>query len=162
MLYDSAACVGPRMWSPPVCLQCLKPLTSDYRCTKCRWPLCGPKCENGARHQIECNIFASSSMEVRALVKKSSVCLQSCLRFCHFVPCFALNCIFFSFQLVFPNNEDANNCYKVVAPLRLAKIIRDSKSIGDRVSRLMDHNEDRKKDEKLWNIYQMHINRYLE
>jgi len=127
VLYDSAACVGPRMWSPPVCLQCLKPLTSDYRCTKCRWPLCGPKCENGTRHQIECNIFASSSME-----------------------------------LVFPNNEDANNCYKVVAPLRLAKIIRDSKSIGDRVSRLMDHNEDRRKDEKLWNIYQMHINRYLD
>ena len=58
--------------------------------------------------------------------------------------------------------KDANNCYKVVAPLRLAKIIRDSKSIGDRVSRLMDHNEDRRKDEKLWNIYQMHINRYLE
>ena len=151
------------MWSPPVCLQCLKPLTSDYRCTKCRWPLCGPKCENGARHQIECNIFASSSMEVRALVKRIvrvSAIMLSFLPFCGmFCP---FNCIFFSFQLVFPNNEDANNCYKVVAPLRLAKIIRDSKSIGDRVSRLMDHNEDRKKDEKLWNIYQMHINRYLE
>jgi len=48
--------------SKPVCLECLKIATDDsYRCSKCKYPVCDKKCEEGRWHSLECSYFVSSS-----------------------------------------------------------------------------------------------------
>jgi len=60
ILYDNALALGPKFSSSLLCLQCVKklPKDHDYLCTRCKWPLCGPKCESGKTHQRECAILA--------------------------------------------------------------------------------------------------------
>ncbi|KAG8225021.1 hypothetical protein J437_LFUL006032, partial [Ladona fulva] len=56
--------VGPKHYSPPVCLGCLTPIISlkELRlCSKCGWPTCSEECEQSEIHaENECPIFASA------------------------------------------------------------------------------------------------------
>lgn len=52
--------LGPKLLTEPICLGCYQRLTLQtefsefYKCRGCRWPLCGPKCEQDPWHQAEC------------------------------------------------------------------------------------------------------------
>lgn len=70
ILKEKPAAAGPRMSSCASCLTCnklLEPLKTTenkwdfYKCTSCRWPMCGPKCEKSAIHQPECQIMTKSN-----------------------------------------------------------------------------------------------------
>lgn len=64
VMYDSAAAMGPRMGSAPVCLQCLKAVDGKYRCGGCGWPMCDNKCQNGFAHKIECDVLKTSKEKI--------------------------------------------------------------------------------------------------
>ena len=44
VMWDNAACLGPRMGCPPCCLQCLKRTDGKFFCPECGWPMCGEQC----------------------------------------------------------------------------------------------------------------------
>lgn len=73
---------GPKIISAAMCLGCNRLLeTNDliqpkadkkskmriprnyYKCSKCKWPLCGPKCENSELHVDECNLMADKRFQ---------------------------------------------------------------------------------------------------
>lgn len=73
---------GPKVISSPICLGCnqllvekhLTPARIDrktktkiprnyYKCSKCKWPLCGPDCENSKLHVDECNLMANKRFQ---------------------------------------------------------------------------------------------------
>ncbi|ODN04487.1 Protein msta, isoform A [Orchesella cincta] len=48
----------------PLCLGCSKPVDFDQKCSKCNWPLCGPRCEENNLHaRYECAVFAKNFVE---------------------------------------------------------------------------------------------------
>ena len=59
VLVDPGTVVGPNYSSRPVCLECLMPVTGDFTCSGCSFPMCSPKCEDGARHKKECAILGA-------------------------------------------------------------------------------------------------------
>lgn len=63
ILRKSPLLSGPKMASYPMCLGCNKKLDVSkpfYKCTKCKWPVCGEACETSSVHKHECEIFAKS------------------------------------------------------------------------------------------------------
>lgn len=64
VMWDNAAALGPRMGSPPVCLDCLKPLDGSYRCSQCQWPVCSKECEMGNAHKFECELLTNAAEKV--------------------------------------------------------------------------------------------------
>jgi len=44
----------------PYCLDCLKEVPDNTCCSKCNWPVCGPECEVGPNHSIECPILTKN------------------------------------------------------------------------------------------------------
>lgn len=42
------------------CLDCLKEVPDSVSCSKCNWPVCGPECEEGHNHSIECQTLAEN------------------------------------------------------------------------------------------------------
>lgn len=56
--------MGPKINSVPICLGCHRnifvPLgvRNFYKCSKCKWPLCGIECESSALHARECALMA--------------------------------------------------------------------------------------------------------
>ena len=64
ILYDSPAVLGPKSATDNVCLQCLKKVDGTMTCTKCGWPVCDLKCQNGKTHLKECAILAGGAEKV--------------------------------------------------------------------------------------------------
>ena len=64
VMWDNAACLGPRMGCPPCCLQCLKKTDGEYKCPDCGWPMCDKKCAQGMSHAIECQTLARSEERI--------------------------------------------------------------------------------------------------
>jgi len=62
----------------------------------------------------------------------------------------------------FSNLDDVLDVYRCIAPLRLLLVKNKFPEIWERLSYLMDHNEDRVKDPELWNLYQENVNKYLK
>jgi len=67
------------------CLECLKQVPEGASgCSKCGWPLCGPQCEQGPFHSIECALLASkaprSSLPPEMLEAGAMYWPISCLR----------------------------------------------------------------------------------
>jgi len=127
VLWDGAAAMGPRMGGLPVCLQCLKPAKAGSVCSKCGWPVCGEKCENGTIHKAECSILAQSTNKV-------------------------------DFGTVDKVIEE----YRCITPLRLLLAKLKYPEDWDRLEFLMDHNEDRRKEPVLWDLYQSSVNKFLQ
>jgi len=48
----------------PYCLDCLKEVPDTAACSKCGWPVCGPQCEVGPNHSIECKILAENKDKI--------------------------------------------------------------------------------------------------
>jgi len=44
----------------PHCLDCLKEIGEECRCTECGWPVCNEECQTGENHSIECKTLAES------------------------------------------------------------------------------------------------------
>ena len=64
VMWDNAACLGPRMGCPPCCLQCLKKTDGSYRCPECGWPMCDDQCARARVHVIECQTLRNSPEKV--------------------------------------------------------------------------------------------------
>jgi len=65
-------------------------------------------------------------------------------------------------QVDFSNVTDPHDAYRCIAPLRLLKVKEKIPEVWERLSYLMDHNEDRIKDKELWNTYQASVNKFLK
>lgn len=64
ILREKPLVMGPKVNSVPVCLGCHTQIQvpigvrNFYKCSKCKWPLCGPGCESAERHLQECDLMA--------------------------------------------------------------------------------------------------------
>lgn len=68
LLQDAPLLMGPKMITEPVCLACYRPVTGDYQCSDCGFPLCGEDCEGTENHQAECNAVKESGIPVKVSV----------------------------------------------------------------------------------------------
>jgi len=128
IMWDTAAAMGPRMGSPPVCLQCLKAVDGSFRCEECNWPMCRSQCAQGKAHAIECRLLKNTVGKVE-----------------------------------FSDFSETDDKYRCIAPLRLLKVKEKIPETWERLSYLMDHNEDRSiGDPELWQTYQRHVNTFLK
>ena len=57
ILKEHPAVVGPYTNTLQGCLQCFRKVDGTYKCTRCGFPMCSPKCEGGALHREECQFF---------------------------------------------------------------------------------------------------------
>jgi SET domain len=147
VLWDSAAAMGPRMGSATVCLQCLKALPpaknkeeeKKQRCSACGWPVCGPDCEKGPAHRIECPALAEAAKRLgRSTFPSESIANGN-------------------------GGEDVNEAYRAIAPLRLLLVKAKLPEMWERLTYLMDHNKERQRaDPELWAQYQRHVNEFLK
>lgn len=78
--------VGPKVVSTPICLGCnraveareftvpaeeagkggrrkTRTVKSFYKCSKCKWPLCGADCEKSVAHVAECELMAERKFQ---------------------------------------------------------------------------------------------------
>jgi len=64
ILSDSPTILSPPTRCRPQCLQCCKTLNNlGFVCNRCGFPLCGPACQNGDLHRIECKVFEDANFE---------------------------------------------------------------------------------------------------
>uniref|UniRef100_A0A182MZA2 SET domain-containing protein n=1 Tax=Anopheles dirus TaxID=7168 RepID=A0A182MZA2_9DIPT len=74
--------VGPKLDSPPLCLECCCPVDGGPdgpRCARCGWPLCEDCCGAGATllyHRGECGVFAACRVRFRAVEDSTAGCIQ--------------------------------------------------------------------------------------
>jgi len=127
IMWDEAACLGPRMGGPPVCLNCLKKWNSGSTCERCAWPVCNENCQNGSVHRLECKFLAKSNK-----------------------------------KLDLDNPNFACEIFRSITPLRLLLTMKNSPELEERLTYLMDHNVERKKDEELWTLHQNNVNRFIK
>nr|XP_018907165.1 PREDICTED: protein msta-like [Bemisia tabaci]XP_018907166.1 PREDICTED: protein msta-like [Bemisia tabaci] len=95
ILKEKPIVLGPKIASLPVCLGCnrrLKATAMDdddpleyYKCSKCGWPLCAPRCEDSPNHRDECKLMSErnyrSPIQYQDSPKKeSSYCCITPLR----------------------------------------------------------------------------------
>ena len=57
ILKEHPAVVGPYTNTLQGCLQCFRKVDGNYKCSRCGFPMCSPKCEGGALHREECQFF---------------------------------------------------------------------------------------------------------
>ena len=79
VLTDTALLSGPGSSTPPVCCDCLSPWTGDYVCSMCGWPVCGPECEAGENHRIECPVLARCPKDKRPNFEAAGNCPEYAL-----------------------------------------------------------------------------------
>ena len=70
--------------------------------------------------------------------------------------------IFYLLQVEFSNFTEPHDNYRAIAPLRLLKVKEKVPEVWERLGFLMDHNEDRVKDDVLWATYQKYVNGFLK
>lgn len=64
ILREKPLVMGPKVNSAPICLGCHSTLfvpigvRNFYKCSKCKWPLCGKECETAEMHLQECALMA--------------------------------------------------------------------------------------------------------
>lgn len=64
ILTEIPFCVGPKSQSNPVCLGCYAFADGSTLCSKCKWPVCDPTCEELPLHKNgECKVFASANAQ---------------------------------------------------------------------------------------------------
>ncbi|XP_023343481.1 protein msta isoform X2 [Eurytemora carolleeae] len=58
VILDTPGSIGPKQFTKPVCLSCLSPVSGEFSCSSCNYPMCSQECaENVIHTQGECNIF---------------------------------------------------------------------------------------------------------
>ncbi|KFB46177.1 AGAP007779-PA-like protein [Anopheles sinensis] len=74
--------VGPKLDSPPLCLECCCPVDGGEdgpRCPRCGWPLCEECGAEGVEleyHRAECEVFAASRVRFRPVDDSTAGCVQ--------------------------------------------------------------------------------------
>ncbi|XP_058819092.1 SET domain-containing protein SmydA-8 [Topomyia yanbarensis] len=74
--------IGPKLDSPPVCLECYCPVdgsASGQKCTKCGWPLCeecGAKGNSIIYHRKECALFVKNAVKFQSVDDSTASCAQ--------------------------------------------------------------------------------------
>ncbi|XP_040170568.1 SET domain-containing protein SmydA-8 [Anopheles arabiensis] len=74
--------VGPKLDSPPLCLECCCPVDGGEggpRCSRCGWPLCEDCSAGGAElvyHRGECEVFAANGVRFRPVEDSTAGCVQ--------------------------------------------------------------------------------------
>ncbi|XP_037033385.1 SET domain-containing protein SmydA-8-like [Bradysia coprophila] len=69
ILREQPLVLGPKLASPAICLGCNQNLelkrnaTNFYKCSKCKWPLCGQSCEKSKLHTAECSRLQTTSFK---------------------------------------------------------------------------------------------------
>lgn len=82
ILRERPLLVGPKIISTPICLGCNRSLSPQdiivpgkdrkskaqrvrnyFKCSKCRWPLCGEACEKLPAHTAECALMAEKKFQ---------------------------------------------------------------------------------------------------
>jgi len=58
ILHESPIITGPKVTSSHLCLGCYSPLPQPTKCSKCGWPVCGPRCEDAGFHKLECETLS--------------------------------------------------------------------------------------------------------
>jgi len=61
---DEPAVIGPDNAAVPMCLVCWRKVTGLYKCSLCRWPLCGDMCRDTKTHGRECVLFQERGAKV--------------------------------------------------------------------------------------------------
>ncbi|XP_064097941.1 SET domain-containing protein SmydA-8-like [Macrobrachium nipponense] len=64
IITEAPLVLGPKQDTEPVCLGCYKRISGNYRCSRCTWPMCGPKCESSPEHQPECDVTRAASLNI--------------------------------------------------------------------------------------------------
>jgi len=65
----------------------------------------------------------------------------------------------FFLKLDLDNSSLACEIFRSITPLRLMLTMKNSPELEERLTYLMDHNVERKKDEELWTLHQNNVNR---
>lgn len=82
ILRERPLLVGPKIISTPICLGCNRSLSPQdiivpgknrkskpqivrnyFKCSKCKWPLCGEACEKSTAHTAECALMAEKKFQ---------------------------------------------------------------------------------------------------
>ena len=80
ILQEYPVAIGPYFQTRPLCLECFGLFghhSPQYRCSKCHFPLCGPGCEVGRWHRVECRVFQDVGHKTQEEVSESeyaSIC----------------------------------------------------------------------------------------
>nr|XP_040573959.1 uncharacterized protein LOC121122947 [Lepeophtheirus salmonis] len=134
ILEDKAAVFGPNHDTKPVCLECLKPLNEEDHAdcpNGCGYPLCNNQdCWNGPNHNIECEIFRNLKTNFKMKVK---------------------------FNRIDNMGKELKLApeYGCITPLRLAASKYKDKKLWSLLQSLMDHDVERRKEEKYWKMFQV-------
>ena len=64
-------------------------------------------------------------------------------------------------QVEFTNFSEPHDTYRAIAPLRLLKVKQKIPETWERLSYLMDHNQERSMDPGLWGTYRESVNRWV-
>ncbi|KAG7175062.1 SET domain-containing protein SmydA-8-like 3 [Homarus americanus] len=64
ILTEAPLVLGPKQETEPICLGCYRRVSGKYRCSRCTWPLCGPKCEVSPDHQPECDVTKAAGVTI--------------------------------------------------------------------------------------------------
>ena len=137
IIEDDPAIFGPNHDTGPSCLECLLPVTGEFLCPKCSLPLCGPTCCDGPNHFPECQIFSKllpTGYEFRVKVDRE---LQEGQK-----------------KLVCPE-------YCCIAPLRALELKRNNPKMWRRLMLLMDHEEERKTESEMTEMFQINVVDFL-
>ncbi|XP_058446372.1 SET domain-containing protein SmydA-8 [Malaya genurostris] len=125
--------IGPKLDSPPVCLECSCPVdgnASDQKCAKCGWPLC-EECiakENDiVYHRKECAIFVKNKVKFQNVDDSTASCTQ-------------LDCI---------------------TPLRVLLEKEENPNRWNAEISVMEHHPDARKATAVWNADHHNIVKYL-
>ena len=127
------------------------PVTGDFTCSGCSFPMCSPKCEDGARHKRECAILGAEI-----------ILLGNVTQFHEFLTITltlldAGRCKDWPEALRIKGSEEASNAYSVIAPLRLLLLQRSGSDGWARSDQLMDHLDDRHNCDDDWQWYDRYI-----
>lgn len=136
ILEDTPAVLGPNYETEAVCLECLNRVNGSVLCHRCNLPLCSEECRDGPRHRPECQMF--STMEPKVTIKQYRTAPSA-------------------------NNATGTVCYEYgcVSVLRLLTLRDTEPESWARVQLLMDHDDERRKEEEYWRMFQANVVDYL-
>lgn len=135
ILRESPLIVGPKMFTTPVCLGCMKKLsplpshTDYYKCSKCKWPMCSKACENDSWHRDECKVFQQAN-------------------YCNDIR-------------YVPGEEKRDSAYCVILPMRILHLKAVSQLLFNKIMTLESHLEQRQKS-PLYQVLRLNLVRFVE
>ncbi|XP_061393002.1 SET domain-containing protein SmydA-8 [Musca vetustissima] len=136
LIKEKALAIGPCVSADPVCLGCYMPVTlkaTQYRCSSCNWPMCGPHCrglhkETGHTAE-ECDLFRRENTATPLTPTASPVRVK--------------------------------NLYELVMVVRILLKKQHNPELYERIMVMESHLEMRKQNAELWSHYESNVVTYL-